>query len=262
MTAQVAVLRIPSEGLLTLLFPSPRRVRELRKHADTQQDFWSALLKDPLVCRELERLAEAIKKLTLPLVHAKSADELEQSLNTQLHPYLIWKGELFALILKTLGETSPETFLNEYVNATHQIQQFFREEVLSDLDPENAERLESALYGVCLYSESLLRTIFEKGPDAIDPDAVKATIGDFFKADLLLMAAMLIMIGEIKPWRWMVTPSEPARILALIAQQAEAHVDAIEDELMARDLELHKLLEQPPGLSITLDEYSRQRGLS
>lgn len=261
MTAQVAALRTPSEGLLTLLF-LPRRVRELQKQADTQQDFWSALLKDPLVCKELERLAEAIKELTLPLTRAKSADELEQSLNTQLHPYLTWKGELFALILKALGEASSEIFLNEYVNAIQQIQQFFHEKVLSALDPENAERLESALYGVCLYSESLLRTVLEKGPDALDLDAVKATIGDFFKADLLLMAAMLIMIGEIKPWRWIFTPLERAKILALIAQRAEAHVDAIEDELISRDLELRKLLEQPPGPSLTLEEYSRQRGLS
>ncbi len=262
MTAQVATPQTPSEGLLALLFPSPRRVRELRKQADTQQDFWSALLKDPLACRELERLAEAIKELTLPLARAKSADELERSIHAQLHPYLIWKGKLFDLILKTLSGAGPEAFLNEYGNAIRQIQEFFHEKVLSALDHEDAERLESALYGVCLYSEALLRAILEKGPDAIDPDAVKATIGDFFKADLLLMTAMLIMIGEIKPWRWIVAPSEPAKILALIAQQAEAHVDAIEDELMSRDLELRKLLEQSPGPSLTLEEYSRQRGLS
>ncbi|MCI2429470.1 hypothetical protein LM604_02290 [Candidatus Acetothermia bacterium] len=262
MTAQVATLRTPSEGLLTLLFPSPRRVRELLKQADTQQDFWSTLLKDPLVCKELERLAKAFKELARPLARAKSAAELEQGINAQLPAYLIWKGELFTLILKTLSETGPEAFLNEYVRAIQQIQDFFQEKATRDLDSENAERLKSALYGICLYSENLMRTILEKGPEAIDPDAFKVTIEDFFKADLLLMTATLIMIGEIKPWRWIVMPSELTKILALIAQRAEAHVDAIEDELMTRDLELRKLLEQPPGPSITLEEYSRQRGLS
>lgn len=254
MTTQVAALRTPLEGLLTLLFPSPRQVRELLKRADTQQGFWYTLLRDPLVRRELERLARAIKELARPLAHARSADELEQSLNAQIHPYLLWKSELFALVLRSLSEAGPEAFLNEYSSAIQQIQEFFHEKAARDLDPENAERLESALYGVCLYSENIMRTVFEKGPEAVNIDAVKATTMSFIKADLLILTAALMLNRELRGWQ------KPT--LVLIAQQAEAHVDAIENELIAHDLELHKLLEQPPGPSITLDEYSRERGLS
>lgn len=253
MTA-VATLRTPSEGLLALLFPSPRRVRELLKQAEAQRGFWSTLLEDPLVRRELERLANAIKELARPLAHAQSADELEQSLNAQIHPYLLWKSELFALILRSLRESDPEDFLNEYRNAIQRIQGFFHEKASRHLDPENAERLESALYGVCLYSENLMRTIFEEGPESVNIDAVKATTESFIKADLLILTAALMLNRELRGWQ------KPT--LVLIAQQAEAHVDAIEDELIARDLELRKLLEHPSGLSSTLDEYSRQQGLS
>lgn len=258
MTAQVAALQRLSEVLLPLLFPSPRGVRELRKRADTHQDFWATLLKDPLISKELERLVEAIKEIARPLTHAKTHDELEQGIDAQLRPYLMVKGELFALILRSLSEAGPEApieaFLNAYSSAIQQIQKFFHEKAARDLDPENAERLESALYGVCLYSETLMRTILEKGPEAIAPDVVKATIEDFFKADLLLMSAALMLSRELRGWQ------KPT--LVLIAQQAEAHVDAIEDELMTRDPELRKLLEQPLRPSLTLAEYSRQRGLS
>lgn len=254
MTAQVAALRIPSEGLLTLLFPSPKRVRELRKRADIQQDFWATLLKDPLVSKELERLAEAIKELARPLTHAKTPDELEQLVNTQLHSYLIQKSKLFALILRSLSETNLERFLGEYTSAIQKIQEFFHKQASRNLDPENAERLESALYGVCLYSENIMRTVFEKGPEAVNIDAIKATTESFIKADLLILTAALMLNHELRGWH------KPT--LVLIAQQAEAHVDAIEDELMTHDPELRKLLEQPPGPSLTLAEYSRQRGLS
>lgn len=251
MTAQVAALRIPSEGLLTLLFPSPRRVRE--KRADTQQDFWSALLRDPLVRRELERLAKAIKELARPLAYAKSVAELEQSINAQLPAYLMWKGELFALVLKTLSEAGSKAFLNEYVSAIQQVQDFFQEKATRDLDPEDAERLESALYGVCLYSENLMRTIFEEGPEAVDPDAVNVTKEDFIRADLLIMTAAFMLNRELRGWQ------KPA--LALIAQQAEAYVDAIENELLLRNPEFRRRMAESPGPSITLEEYSRRRGL-
>jgi hypothetical protein len=100
MSAQVAALQALSEGLLTFLFPSQRKMRELLKRAYPQQDLWSSLLQDPLVCQELERLAQAIKELARPLAYAKDATELEHTINDQLlSAYLVWKGELFTLVL-------------------------------------------------------------------------------------------------------------------------------------------------------------------
>jgi hypothetical protein len=267
MSAQVAALQALSEGLLTFLFPSQRKMRELLKQAYPQQDLWSSLLQDPLVCQELERLAQAIKKLARPLAYAKDATELEHTINDQLlSAYLVWKGELFTLVLnKALPKAGSAAFLDEYASAIQQIQQFFQEQAAHYLDPENAERLESALYGVCLYSENIMRTILEEGPDALDPDAVKDTINDFVKADLLLMTAALILIGEIKPWRWIMPwkrHSQLARILSLIAQQAEAHVNTIEDKLLIRDPNLRSRLEQPSGPAISLEECCKQLGLS
>ncbi len=266
MAAQVAALQALSEGLLTFLFPSQRKMRELLKRAYPQQDLWSSLLQDRLVRRELERLAQAIKELARPLAYAKDATELEHTINDQLlSAYLVWKGELFTLVLnKALREASSAAFLDEYANAIQQIQQFFQEQAAHYLNPENAERLESALYGVCLYSENLMRTLLEGGPEALDPDAVKVTIEDFVKADLLLMTAALILIGEIKPWRYMPWKrrDQLAKILSLIAQQAEAHVNAIEDKLLIRDPNLRSRLEQPSGLAISLEECRKQLGLS
>jgi len=266
MAAQVAALQALSEGLLTFFFPLQRKMRELLKRAYPQQDLWSSLLQDPLVHRELERLAQAIKELARPLAYAKDATELEHTINDQLlSAYLVWKGELFTLVLnKVLPKAGSAAFLDEYANAIQQIQQFFQEQAAHYLNPENAERLESALYGVCLYSENLMRTILEGGPEALDPNAVKDTIEDFVKADLLLMTAALIMIGEIKPWRYMPwrRHSQLAKILSLIAQQAEAHVNAIEGKLLIRDPNLRSRLEQPSGLAISLGECRKQLGLS
>jgi hypothetical protein len=267
MSAQVAALQALSEGLLTFLFPSQRKMRELLKRAYPQQDLWSSLLQDPLVRQELERLAQAIKELARPLAYAKDATELEHTINDQLlSAYLVWKGELFTLVLnKALPKAGSAAFLDEYASAIQQIQQFFQEQAAHYLDPENVERLESALYGVCLYSENIMRTILEEGPDALDPDAVKDTINDFVKADLLLMTAALILIGEIKPWRWIMPwkrHSQLARILSLITQQAEAHVNAIEDKLLIRDPNLRSRLEQPSGPAISLEECCKQLGLS
>jgi hypothetical protein len=187
MSAQVAALQALSEGLLTFLFPSQRKMRELLKRAYPQQDLWSSLLQDPLVRQELGRLAQAIKELARPLAYAKDATELEHTINDQLlSAYLVWKGELFTLVLnKALPKAGSAAFLDEYASAIQQIQQFFQEQAAHYLDPENVERLESALYGVCLYSKNIMRTILEEGPDALDPDAVKDTIKDFVKADLL-----------------------------------------------------------------------------
>jgi hypothetical protein len=267
MSAQVAALQALSEGLLTFLFPSQRKMRELLKQAYPQQDLWSSLLQDPLVRQELERLAQAIKELARPLAYAKDVTELEHTINDQLlSAYLVWKGELFTLVLnKALPKAGSAAFLDEYASAIQQIQQFFQEQAAHYLDPENVERLESALYGVCLYSENIMRTILEEGPDALDPDAVKDTIKDFVKADLLLMTAALILIGEIKPWRWIMPwkrHSQLARILSLIAQQAEAHVNAIEDKLLIRDPNLRSRLEQPSEPTISLEECCKQLGLS
>jgi hypothetical protein len=267
MSAQVAALQALSEGLLTFLFPSQRKMRELLKQAYPQQDLWSSLLQDPLVRQELERLAQAIKELARPLAYAKDVTELEHTINDQLlSAYLVWKGELFTLVLnKALPKAGSAAFLDEYASAIQQIQQFFQEQAAHYLDPENVERLESALYGVCLYSENIMRTILEEGPDALDPDAVKDTIKDFVKADLLLMTAALILIGEIKPWRWIMPwkrHSQLARILSLITQQAEAHVNAIEDKLLIRDPNLRSRLEQPSEPTISLEECCKQLGLS
>jgi len=262
MAANIATLKALSQGLLTLLFPSLQNLREFFKRADTR-DFWANLLKDPR--RELERLAKAVKPLVSPLSEASDAESLKHSVAEQLPAYLGWKGELFALLLEALERTDLAQFLDAYADASQQIQQFFEEKAKVYLDEEDTERLLLAVSGVCFYSENLMRTVLEGGPEALDPDAVKATIEDFVKADLLLMTAALIMIGEIKPWRWIVVPSErhsqPAKILSLIAQQAEAHVDAIEDELLIRNPEFRCRMDELPGPSITLEEYSRRRGL-
>jgi len=265
MAASIATLKAPSQGLLTLFFPSPPNLREFSKRADTR-DFWANLLQDPQIRRELERLAKAVKPLVSPLSKASDAESLKHSVAEQLPAYLRWKGELFALLLEALERTDPTQFLDAYTDASRKIQQFFEEKAKVYLGEENTERFLLAVSGLCLYSENLMRTILEEGPEALDPNAVKDTIKDFVQADLLLMTAALIMIGEIKPWRWMVMPSErhsqPAQILSLISQQVEAHVDALEDELLIRDPEFRRRMGEPRGPSITLEEYSRRRGLS
>lgn len=253
MTARIVALRVPSEGLFALLFPTQRKLQEVRNRADTQDDFSAALLKDPHIYKELLRLAKAIRPLARPLAQAKDATELEHVLVHQLPAYRIWKGELFTLVLEILMKMDSAKFLDSYANVGPQIQQFFQEKAARYLDVENAERLLFAASGVCLYSENSMRTILEEGSKALDLEVINATIQDFVKADLLILTAGLMLEREVRSWN--------KATLVLIAQKAEELINTVEDELLSRDPELRKRLAQPPGSSVSLEECRKQLGL-
>ncbi|OGF53276.1 MAG: hypothetical protein A2Z21_01180 [Candidatus Fraserbacteria bacterium RBG_16_55_9] len=253
MAAQIAALKAPSDSLLTFLFPSPQKLRDLLKRTGTQQDLWATLLQDPQVRKELERLSKAVKEVARPVSLAPNVAEVERVAVDQLSTYLVWKGELFALILNALNQISHTQFLKDYADAIQQFQNFFDEKAARHLSDEHRERLLSAVYGVCIYSENLLRIILQNGPEALDLDAVDATKDAFLKADLLILTAALMLNRELRGWR--------KHTLALIAEQADAYVCTIEDELLSRDPELRQLLAQPPGPAISLEEYSKRRGL-
>lgn len=100
--------------------------------------------------------------------------------------------------------------------------------------------------GVCQYSESLLRTVFEEGPNTLDLEMVNVTLEDFVKADFLILTVALMLNKSL--WRWEKTT------LSWMAQQAEAPVDTVENKLLSHHPELQERLSQATGNGISLKE--------
>jgi hypothetical protein len=253
MTTNIATLRAPSDSLLSLVFPSPRRIRELRKKTANQQNFWRFLLEDPLIEKEVERLAKVLIELARPLAQAQDLVQLEQKLVEQMPSYLLWKGEFYAVVLNRLNRIAPDVFLDSYTDAGRQIQSLVQSQASLHLSDEDTESLKLALYGACMYSENFLSILFSDGPQAVDPAVLGETIEYFIKADYLILTSVLMLNRDIQ--------NEHKQVLSLIAQQAEALVKQIEDKLMSHNVELRQRLEKPVESTASLKVYRQRRGL-
>jgi len=239
MTA-VAILENVTLPLLALrLFEPKERVKQER---------------DKLLQKELDRLSKAIRDLIEPLVKAKDAADLDRRLRRQLRAYVAWKAEFFALILSSLSSQEREAFWEAYQRHNEKAAQRIREKA-KDLSEEVVERLIYARTGVGLYSEALLRTVMERGLQGVDTEVVQATLNDFLKADLLLFIAGLILDRKLLQD---VPPEEIKRVLTLLARKSEELIAQVEDELMLRDPEIRKRLEQPMGKTLSLEECWKQ----
>jgi len=228
MTVQAAELKAPSGSLLLRWLTHPK--------------FSQALFRDLQLQGKLQQLSSAIPKLACSLAYAKDAASLDLSLKEQLPAYLHWKGELYAFLMLNIDQSRSTAFLVQYAKAMSETQEFFAKEAPLYLSKEDVEKLLSAAYGARTYSETLFRTLLEEGAQALDLEAISATIEPFVKADLLLLTAVLIFERRLRRWtpRRRLTPT-----LALIARKAEELIDAIEDELLIRDSEFRGRMEQP-----------------
>jgi hypothetical protein len=160
--------------------------------------------------------------------------------------------------LNSLDQSEPKAFLKHYAEINKKTQEFLQEKGSRYLDKESVERLVSAAYGASLYSETLLHALLEEGPQALDPEVLQVTLEPFVKADLLLLTATLTLERRLRRWtlRRRVAPT-----LALIVRSAEELTDSMEDELLIRDTEFRRRMEQPPESAIPLEECRRQLSL-
>ncbi len=245
MTVQAAELKAPSGSLLTRWLTHP--------------EFWQALLRDFQIQGKLQQLSSAIPKLARPLAYAKDAASLDRTLKEQLPAYLHWKGELYVfLMLNSIDPSGSTAFLAQYAKAKSETQEFFAKEAPLYLSEEDVERLLSAAYGASTYSETLLHTLLEERPQALDPETIQATIESFVKADLLLLTAVLILERRLRRWT---LKRRLAPTLALITRKADELIDGIEDELLIRDPEFRRRMEQTSESAISLEECRKQLGL-
>jgi hypothetical protein len=210
--------------------------------------------RDELLRKEFDRLSKAIRDLIEPLVKAKDAADLDRLLQRQLRAYMAWKAEFFALILSSMSSQEREAFWEAYQRQNEKAAQSIRE-TAKDLSEEDVERLLYARTGVGLYSETLLRAVMERGLQGVDTEAVRATLDDFLKADLLLFVAGLILDRKLLHD----APSEEVkRVLTLLACKSEELIERVEDELMLRDPGVRERLERPLGRTLSLEECQKR----
>ncbi len=246
MTEQIAALKAPAESLRAGRLTDPK--------------FWQTFAREATLRGEIRRLHRDMIRLARPLASVQDAAELDRTLKAQLPTYVGWKGNLYYLLLGLLDRGEPTAFLDRYAELNREVLTLLEEKAPLYLGQEDVERLLDAAKGAELYSETLLRTLLLEGQEALDPEVVQATIELFVQGDLLLLTVTLLLERQLRRFslrRW-VTPT-----LQLLVRKADQLVDAIEDELMIRDLELKKRLEAPADAehAIPLEEYLRQRGL-
>lgn len=241
----MATAAIPIQNA-SLPFLTPRLI-EPKEQAKRERE---QLLKE-----EFTRLSEAIHRLIEPLILAKDEAELDQILQEELRPYTAWKTEFYALLLSPLSEKELKEFWEIYQRWNEEVREILDREAQQHLLEEDKERLLYAHTGLSLYSETLLRTLTEEGPQAVDLEAVRATLGTFLKAELLLFAVLLILDRKLLTDA---PPEEIRRVLTLLVRKGETLVSHIEDMLIVRDPEVRRRLEQPVGKTLSLEECWKQ----
>lgn len=100
------------------------------------------------------------------------------------------------------------------------------------LSLEVVERLRSALYGFYLYCDTVFALAGEQGLSQQQIETLSGLKDDFFDASTFLLGAVILLSHG------------RTRHIEVLAERAEASIDAIEVRLMSKDTELAKLLKK------------------